>query len=178
METGSQGLTVTPVSSDQIAAECKQVPVWQAKEVLLDFIASDGIGFDQDGNETRLNMGQLALMLGYSRQTLYNWMKADPEWELKLAKRMVQVWGGGRRIGKVWRGIYEAAKLGKHEQATMFLSHFSNYKPPAQKIENEITIAGFADLVQQAQEEGIIDVTDDSTPALSSGSGENNPQNS
>ena len=130
---------------DQVSKNCKDL--LYAQDRAVDWFASKDMLYwdiEIDGVVKRPSARKLANELGVSRQTIYNWRKTLPDIELRIdqaRKSMEQI-----NITAVWNGIFLKACDGDARAAEMYLSYWSDYKPPSQTAPTQIS-NGFGGLL-------------------------------
>jgi len=131
--------TVPPVPPPQDPALLKvQLEEW------ITFTAIGGLVTEADGNLDPMTVSKFAELIKVPRRTLYNWRRDVPDFWQRVEIRRREMMSKDR-ITKVWNGVYLRAAKGDAAQATMILSHFSDYKPPAQA--HEIELKGMGDVI-------------------------------
>lgn len=127
-----------------------KMPQPRVKERLAEFVASGGLVMAEGDEPKRMSMETFAHLVGWSRQTMYDWMDADPDWDAKVMNSITRV-HGAKRVARVLRGVFVQASMGKSQQAELYLRQFwPEYKAP--KEEKEHTFTGLADLYKQHAE--------------------------
>lgn len=124
------------------------------QQLYIDFVAMAGLRVRDDGSLEMLTAGEFAVEIGVTRKTLYEWQNSIPKFWERVADAQQKIYSS-RRVATVWRGIFMRAAKGDHKQAEMYLTHFSNYKLPTQKVEADLR--GFTDVLRAAVKDGVID---------------------
>lgn len=119
------------------------------QQMYIDFTALGGLLTDDDGNLTRMTIGEFANKIGVDRTTLYSWKRKMPDFWDRVEERRNKI-GTQARVNKVWNGIYMKAATGNPEAAKLFLGQFAKWQPPSQKVEMEVG-NGLADLLQHVR---------------------------
>jgi hypothetical protein len=120
-------------------------------QIYVDFCAVGGLIIDEAGEaelSRPMKVTELAEKLGVNRATIWRWQKLPGFWDL-VDKRSKIIFTEKRKY-LVWRGLLAKAIKGDVPAATMVLSHYTDYKPPAQKVEATLEVKGLGDLVQAA----------------------------
>lgn len=139
----SQQITVPPVPPPEDLQLLKQ-----QQEEWITFTAIGGLVTEADGLLKPMTIVDFSNQLGVPRRTLYNWRKSIPKFWERVDVRRREMFGKDR-IAKVWNGVYLRAAKGDAPQAQMILSHFSDYRPPAQS--HEIEVKGWGDAIVNAR---------------------------
>lgn len=148
-------LSLTDVEPENTAATY-QMPKAQAKELLVELVASGGLVVNEAGDVDKMSISAFADRIGWSERTMYNWIDSDPDWDAKVFKAISKI-HGAKRVARVLRGVFTQASLGKQAQAELYLRHFwPDYISPKAEVEHDLS-KGFADLINQAQKGNIID---------------------
>lgn len=143
----------------------------------INYRAADGLRLLDEPDERGRMMVQVRLQdfakeCGVSRQTLWNWEHNIPNfWGLVREQRKILF--SGKRESAIWKGVMLRAMKGDHQQATMILTHFGDYKLPTQKIESEFR--DFASVLRAAEGRGIIE---QEAEVVSDDDGGSSPQDS
>ena len=123
-----------------------QLPQDQAIPLLAEFVASAGLIQEEGEDPRKMSMEEFAHLIGWSRRTLYVWIKSDPDWDARVFAAIRRVFGP-KRIGRILRGVYVQAALGKQPQAELLLRQFwPDYVAP--KEEKTVAFTGLAELYE------------------------------
>jgi hypothetical protein len=136
----------TAETIETFEAELKKQKLLKAQqEAWIDFNAVGGLLLEadgsiklspsrtyKDGRPKTYSVRDFANEINVDISLLYKWEKSIPNfWDL-VAKRRLKIFSG-RRVAKVWNGVFLAAAAGKAPQAAMFLHNYDpNFKLPGQ----------------------------------------------
>lgn len=118
------------------------------QDLFIDYMAFAAFTLDGAGRLDQMTSEQIATKLGVTDRTLRRWRRSIPGYAELVRKRRMEKFRIEIEDG-VWKGLIAKALIGEPKQAEMVLSHFSDYTPPAQKVEHKVE--GLADLVQLAR---------------------------
>jgi hypothetical protein len=118
------------------------------QDLFIDYMAFGAFSLDSAGMMSQMTAEQVAAKLGVTDRTLRRWRRSIPGYGDLVRKRRMEKFRIEIEDG-VWRGLIAKALVGEPKQAEMVLSHFSDYTPPAQKVDHKVE--GLADLVQLAR---------------------------
>jgi hypothetical protein len=131
MDLSSKSFTKSQTLIDEIDKNCKDIEYAQERAIEW-FASKDMLYWDQDdmGVVKRPSARKLAEELGISRQTIYNWRKTIPDIKIRMREARLQI--EQINITAVWNGVFLKACDGDPKAAEMYLSYFSDYRPPTQ----------------------------------------------
>ncbi len=118
------------------------------QDLFIDYMAFGSFTMDATGRLDQMTDEEVAAKLGVNRRTLSRWRRSIPGYAELIRKRRIEKFKVEIEDG-VWRGLILKAMSGEQKQAEMVLSHFSDYVPPAQRVEHKVE--GLADLIQNAR---------------------------
>lgn len=117
----------------------------------IDFCALGGMMVDEAGNVKPTTVKDFAIEMGVSRETLYYWKKAIPDFNERVKARMKELGGQSQKLAKAWNGIWLKTCAGNAEAGKLYFTNFDpDFKMPVQKNEMELG-GGFAELMAQAR---------------------------
>lgn len=120
---------------------------WRQDQYIT-FVASSGLSITEDGGFKQIKVGEFADLISTPRRTLYNWQQSIPEFWEKVDIRRREIFTRSRE-NAIWKGLTLKAMKGDTQAATMVLSHFGDYSPPAQK--HDVKINGLSDFLNSAR---------------------------
>lgn len=143
-----QNLTTSQNVTDEQSENCKELTYEQQR--VAEWHAANGMQYwdiVELGVVKRPSAKKLATELGISRQTIYDWPKVIPDFKEHIRKAqfgMIQI-----NITAVWNGIFLKAAEGDVKAAEMYLSYFSDYRPP--KSMHEAPLIGLGDAIAETR---------------------------
>jgi hypothetical protein len=136
----------TAETIETFEAELKKQKLLKAQqEAWIDFNAVGGLLLEadgslkmsptrtyKDGRRKTYSVRDFANEINVDISLLYKWEKSIPSfWDL-VAKRRKEIFSG-RRVAKVWNGVFLKAASGEAKAAAIFLSNYDpNFKLPGQ----------------------------------------------
>lgn len=118
-------------------------------QTLIDYRAVNGLIVDDDGMR-KLNVDELATMLGVDRRQLYRWQETIPGFWEKVAVRRKTI-APKARLAKVHEVMFlSALKPGAdgYRDRVLYLANFdSDFRMPTQEVKHDAS-GGLADLLE------------------------------
>jgi hypothetical protein len=122
---------------------------------VADWHAANGMRYwdlNDMGVVKRPSAKTLAVELGLSRQTIYDWPRIIPNFRehiLEAQFRMIQT-----NIIAVWNAVFIKAADGDTKAAEMYLANFDpTFKLPSRQSKVEIQASGWGDIIAKARRE-------------------------
>lgn len=126
----------------------QQKTLTEQQERYVSYKAVNGVMVSVGDGMSKMSMQEFADAVGVTRQTLYDWQKAIPDFWERVKERRLAI-GSRDQTTKVWHRVYLDALSGKEPQQRLWLGQFDEWKPPAQA--HDVKIGGWADAINSAR---------------------------
>jgi hypothetical protein len=141
-------------TTDESVQKCQDIEYAQSR--VVDWIAAEGMLYwdmDKLGVVKRPSVTSLAVELGVSRQTIYNWSRSIPDLPAKVKKARYGI--DQQNVSAVWNATFLKACAGDVKAAIIYLSTFdSDFSLPSRrssKPDNSSSLSELINIVRKRQ---------------------------
>lgn len=148
-------MSLPQISTKNVASQDQQDKSVESEKRLsflqnewITFCAASGMSMNEDGEFVAMSVTDFATAAGVDRTTLYYWKKSIPDFWTRVDERAREIFNQSTKFA-IFKGMKLKAMAGDVKAAEFVLSHYSDYRPPAQA--HEVKLSGWGDMVREAR---------------------------